>query len=285
MAALRAEMAAVTRVRDDFSRYGRDPTGFAEKVLGITFLWQPIADAIRLLLIPPYVVDIDSGHNVGKSHAAALTLLWWLYCRGPCVVLSTAPTQRDVEDILWAEVRLMHRRAADRLPDYFVGPSAPQIHVSADHWAKGYTARKGESFQGRHRRHTLLIFDEKEGVDLSYWTAAKTMFRPGSGDAWLRIGNPTTTTSVAYQERRKTLPDGSPAAHLVRLSALDHPNVAAGLRGDKLPVPSAVTHEQVAQWVADWTEPLAVGENPRPTDIMWPPEQICPCCNGTGVEP
>ena len=255
------------RDRPDLGRYRLDPVGYARDVLGIT-LWQPIAAALLALLEPPYVVDVDSGHGVGKTHGAAVAINWWYDTRHPAaVVITTAPTLRDVVDLLWTEIRLQRRHARIPLADD-LQPSAPEMRSSEEHYAKGYTARKGESFQGRHRRNMLFVFDEKEGVEGTYWTATKSMLRPGSGDAWLRIGNPTTTTSVAYQERRTCRPDGAPACHLVRLSSLDHPNVAAGLRGEPPPVAGAVTAEQVEQWVGDWCDPVGPGDE-RPTDITW----------------
>jgi hypothetical protein len=248
------------------ARYRNDPVGYARDVLGVE-LWAPIADALRALLEPPYVVDVDSGHNLGKTHGAAVAVNWWYDTRDPGVVITTAPTKRDVEDLLWTEVRLQRAAALLPLPDDLL-PAAPYMGTGADHYAKGFTACKGESFQGRHRKNQLFVFDEKEGIDAIYFVTAKTMIRPGSGDAALRIGNPTTTTSAAYQERRRTLPDGRPACHLIRLSSLDHPNVAAGLRGEPPPVPDAVTAEQVDTWVGDWCDPVAPGDE-RLADLEW----------------
>lgn len=603
--------ATCPRPATDLGIYRTDPVGYARDILGIPFLWDAVEDILRRLLIQPYVVDVDSAHNVGKTHAAAVAVNWWFDTRNPGVVISTAPTQRDVEDLLWTEVRLLRQAARERLPDWFK-PHAPEMWESPDHWAKGYTARKGESlaadtiidtptgrkrfgdlqpgeevfgadgkptrilsvhhngvrpayrvtistgqvviadgdhlwpvvnanngargwlanrygrrqspleiittremirrgvtfrhgsrlrnkfylpmpgmvqypcrpvvippytlgvwlgdgtchdgsitsadiemadllsadncstatrrvvrrktsimtvpglraklrslnllggstsskrvpreymendgsvrlavlqglmdtdgtaakdggssfcstsrglaedvvwlarslgwraslrkqckikrrpcggtylpiytanvradgqslfrldrkgsrkkavvrpwrpsisaiescgetdmvcitvaapdglflandfvvthnsFQGRHRPNMLFVFDEKEGVEANYFTAVKTMFRPGSGDAILRIGNPTTTTSAAYQERRRLNANGEPTCHLIRLSALDHPNIT----GETLAVAGAVTPNQVDQWIADWCDPVVLGDE-RETDIDW----------------
>jgi hypothetical protein len=100
----------------------------------------------------------------------------WFDVFDPGVVITTAPTERDVVDLLWTELRLQRERAG--LPCHFIGARAPEMRTSEEHYAKGYTARKGESFQGRHRQRMLFIFDEGEGVDSNYWTTAKTMFKP-----------------------------------------------------------------------------------------------------------
>lgn len=183
------------------------------------------------------------------------------------MIISTAPTQRDVVDLLWTEVRLQRARALVPLPND-LQPSAPYMGTGPDHYAKGYTARDANSAQGRHRKNMLFLFDEKEGVIPVFWHGMKSMFRPGSGDAVLVAGNPHTTTTIAYQEHQHTDRDGNPTWHRIRLSSLDHPNIAAGLANLPLPVPGAVTVGQMDQWVEDWCDPVAVGDE-QPTDITW----------------
>lgn len=243
-----------------------DPVGYARQILGITCIWDELADVLRRLLLPPFRVSVDSGHNLGKTFFAAIAVNWWFDTRNPGVVITTAPTDRDVKDLLWTEVRLQRQRAG--LSDCFIGPAAPEMRDGAEHYAKGYTARKGESFQGRHRPNQLFIFDEKEGVERNYWDAAKTMFRAGSGDAWLVIGNPTTTTSYAYQEHRATDAKGDPTWHRINLSSLNHPNITGDYPDGIYPVPGAVTPAQIDTWVVDWCEPVPQGDE-QPTDILW----------------
>jgi hypothetical protein len=242
-----------------------DPVDYATHRLHVTLTPQQ-AEIARSLLEPPFRVKVDSGHNVGKTFLAAVLVNWWFDRFNPGVVITTAPTERDVIDLLWTEVRLLRQRAGLSMP--FIGGRAPEMRTSDDHYAKGYTARKGESFQGRHRERMLFVFDEAEGVEANYWTAAKTMFRPGTGDAWLAIGNPTTTTSQSYLESLAVDATGNPLWKTLRLSSLDHPNIAAGLAGEPLPVSSAVTVAQVDQWVADWTE-LVPDEDHDATDFQW----------------
>lgn len=136
------------------------------------------------------------------------------------------------------------------------------------------------SFQGRHRDRMLFVFDEGVGVDPVYWTTTRTMFRPEPGNAWLVIGNPTDTTSQAYLEDCRVDSNGDAAWHRFSLSAMDHPNVAVGLANlerrengepeEPLPYPSAVTVEQIHEWVEAWCDPVEE-EDVQSTDIEWPP--------------
>jgi hypothetical protein len=214
--------------------------------------------------------DFIVTHN---THLAACVATWWHHTRNPSVVITTAPTERDVVDLLWTEIRLLHDRAVRPLPKHFPGPRDPQLFHTNEHWAKGYTARRSESFQGRHRPHMLFIFDESEAVDPPYWTTTNTMFQPdeAADHAWMAIGNPTTTSSASYVEDLAKSKDGSPKWNQFRLSCLDHPNVAAGLAGLPLPVPDAVTVGQIDQYVTDWCTPIDRKEDVTPNDVEWPP--------------
>jgi hypothetical protein len=247
-------------------RYADDPVGYTRDVLRIQVTpdQQQIAQA---LLQPPYKVMVDSGHNLGKTFLAAALANWWFDVFDPGVVITTAPTERDVVDLLWTELRLQRERAG--LPCRFIGARAPEMRTSEEHYAKGYTARKGESFQGRHRQRMFFIFDEGEGVDSNYWTTAKTMFKPELGNAFLTIGNPTTTTSQAYLESLATDKDGNPSWRVFRMSALDHPNIQAELEGRPPPIPNAVTLPQLEHWLRDWCEPVPPAER-KATDVEWP---------------
>lgn len=260
------ELELTSRAVTGLTEYENDPIGYARAVLGIT-LWSEVEESLIALLEPPFRVSVDSGHGVGKTFAAAVSANWWFDTRNPGVVITTAPTQRDVVDLLWTEIRLQRERAIYPLPDFFIGPAAPEMRSGPERYAKGYTARKGESFQGRHRPRMLFIFDEKEGIDATYWTSMKTMLRPGSGDAAFVIGNPTTTTSMAYQEHRAVDEKGDPTWHRVRLSCLDHPNMMFG-PGEPGHIPGAVTRSQVRQWISDWCDPVVEGDE-QATDIEW----------------
>lgn len=251
----------------DLTVYAGRPIDYASEVLGVE-LTTEITECLEALHKPPYRVSCDSGHGVGKTFGAAVGVNYWYDTHKYCAVITTAPTERDVIDLLWTEVRLQRQRAKLPVPDDLM-PAAPEMKNGPEHYAKGYTARDAASFQGRHRPNMLFVFDEKEGVPGHFWDGAKSMFRPGSGDAWLVIGNPITTTSRAYQEHKAVDAEGNPTWHRVRISSLDHPNIAAGLRGDhQLPVPGAVTAGQMDQWINDWCDPVAPGDR-KLTDIEW----------------
>lgn len=236
-------------------------------MLGIEYLWAPVERIMRLTKEPPYKVLVKSGHKVGKSHSGGSLINWWYDSFAPSGVVSIAPRLEHLKNILWKEVRLQRAKARVKLPLDFIGPSAPEMRDGPDHYAIGLTANKGESITGRHEGRTLFVFDEGVGIQAIYWTTVKTMFRPGK-DAWVVFANPTDTTSQMYAE------DMGGGWHVVTLDAMDHPNIAAGLAGDPLPVGNAVTVDQIDVWVKDWCEPVPAEER-QPGDFEWRPGTGC----------
>ncbi len=264
--------AALTSGQQAAAAYPTDPVGYARNILGIRTLTAAQQQILQSLLEPPYKTLVPSAHDVGKTFVAAVAANWWYDSFDPGLILSTAPTQRDVVDLLWTEIRLQRQRAG--LPQHFSGPRAPEMRTSEEHYAKGFTASKGESFQGRHRQRMLFIFDEANGIEPIYWESTRSMFDPSLGHAWLSIYNPTSTTTQAYAEANAQAADGRPRWHLFRLSAADHPNLRAELDGRPRPVPGAVSLAMFREWLSEWCEPVAAGDE-RATDFGWPPADWC----------
>lgn len=266
---------------DKLALYQRDPVAYAEEVLRIKKWYEVQKDILRALVLPPYRVMVKSGHSVGKTFLAAIAVNWSYDCFDPGVTITTAPTERDVVDLLWAEVRSQRQRAG--LKDEFIGHASPEMRTKgrADHYAKGFTAREGTSFQGRHPGHLVFVFDEAGGVIAQYWTTTNTMHKPEPGHAWLTILNPTDTSCRAFQEERmgdwvnqygdkcRDTDEGAewqPKWKVFTMSCLDHPNIT----GKGPMIEEAVSKAQVDTWVTDWTEEVRKGEDAKATDIEWP---------------
>jgi hypothetical protein len=200
---------------------------------------------------------------------------WWYDSFNPGAVFALGPRHDSLKDTVWAEVRLQRQRALVPLPDHFIGPSAPEMRSSPDHWAKGLTAAKDASLTGRHLPRMLFVIEEACGVDPIFWRVVQTMFDPSLGHAQLCIFNPTDTTSQAYlEDQKETDGPGERRWHRFVLSALNHPNVLAELRGEEPPIRGAVSLKMIEQeWIPDWCEPIRP-EDRLPTDVEWPPSHV-----------
>lgn len=260
--------ASLEARRESIERYAHDPVGYARDILHIE-PWAKQIEIAEALLRPPYRVLVPSGHSVGKSFTGGWLTNWWFDTRPVSTCITTAPTHRDVCDILWTEVRVQRARAGR---GGFRGRSSPELMDNDNHYAKGFTAERGESFQGRHPEHLLCIFDEAVGIGSIFWQTTKTMVQAGNPNhGWVCFFNPTDPSTQAYEEYLRA-GDGYPEAgwHIVQMSALDHPNIAAELAGRKPPYPAAVRLSQVNDWIRDWATPIPA-EDKIATDIEWPP--------------
>lgn len=238
-----------------YAAYADDPAGYARDILGVRW-WQKQIEIAESLLLPPYRTLVKACHKVGKTHLGGGLVNWWYDSFDPGLALTTAPTDRQVRDLLWKEVRVQRGGRGG-----FRGPKMPRLESSADHFAHGFTAKDGDSFQGNHSPRTLFIFDEAVGVAPEFWETAESMFN--AGGAWLAIFNPTDTSSQAYTEEL------SGGWHVISLSVLEHPNIAAELAGLPPPFPSAMRLARLETLLKKWCRP--VNGPAVATDIEWPP--------------
>lgn len=241
----------------DYSKYRYDPVSYARQVLGVQW-WSKQIEIAEALLEPPHRVLVKASHKVGKTHLAGGLVNWWYDTRNPSVALTTAPTDRQVRDLLWKEVRKQRKKRGG-----FRGPKMPRLEDSANHWAHGFTARDGNSFQGQHEADMLIIFDEAVGVDSEFWETSESMFS-GEHHAWLAIFNPTDLSSQAYAEEL------SGAWNVISISTLDHPNIKAESEGQSPPYPAAIRFKRLDKLIRKWCRKVE-GEV-LATDIEWPPK-------------
>lgn len=241
-----------------YQRYQADPEGYATEVLGVAW-WFRQAEIAKALITPPYRALVKACHNVGKTFLGGSLVNWYFDSFQPSITLTTAPTERQVYDLLWKEVRTQRQGRGG-----FAGPKIARLESSPAHFAHGFTARDGESFQGHHAEHLFLVFDEAVGIESVFWETAESMFA-GEGHSWLAIFNPTDTSSQAYQEEL------SGGWHVISLNVLEHPNIAAELAGLPPPYPSAIRLARVDTLIRKWCRPLD-GGTPKSTDIEWPPQ-------------
>lgn len=238
------------------TKFQSNPAGYARDVLGVAW-WSKQQEIAEALLRPPYRVLVKASHNVGKTFLAGSLVNWWYDIYDPGLTLTTAPTDTQVRDLLWKEVRVQRGNRGG-----FRGPQMPRLESSKNHWAHGYTAKDSDGFQGRHEEHMLFVFDEAVGVDGQFWEAAESMFG-GEGHAWLCIFNPTDTSSQAYKEEL------SGRWTVLSISMLEHPNILAEAQGEPPPYPAAIRSERVDDLIRHWCTPVASGDQ-LATDIEWP---------------
>lgn len=109
-------------------------------------------------------VTVRSGHGVGKTTTDAFAVYFYLLTRPFSKVPTTAPTLRQVKDILWAEIAkwYQHFRLKDHLQ---LDKLKLAVRGRESEWfAIGVASNKPENIEGFHAPHVLFIVDEAKGV-------------------------------------------------------------------------------------------------------------------------
>lgn len=207
------------------ANWASDPAGYLRTVLKAD-LWerqQEIAEAVR----DHRRVAVRSCHHSGKTFCAAALAHWWLHAFNPSLVISTAPTLRQVKDLLWYEIAAHARRA------HLGGKLATLSYdLSTTQRALGFTTNEPERFQGWHSENILVIVDEASGVGEEIYQAIEGILT-GPNAHLLLIGNPNFPGGQFYEAFR------SPLYAKFHISAYDVP--------ERL-LPAAWAEERLAEW-------------------------------------
>ncbi len=140
-----------------------DPLWFIEEEVLGSKLWKDqrrIVESVR----DNFNTAWRSCHGIGKSHVVARLVLWWLFSFPYSIVITTAPSWRQVEDVLWKEIRSAYFNSKKPLGGH-LAPSATSLSLFGKEWmAIGLSTNDSNRLQGYHAEHLLFIEDEASGV-------------------------------------------------------------------------------------------------------------------------
>jgi hypothetical protein len=175
--------------------YPKRPTEFIEEILGIT-LWSKQREIAEAVWDNRYT-SVASCHGIGKSLLSAALAIAFLHAHENSLVLSTAPTGRQVEAVLWRNIRGLYARS--KRPLLGRPPLTTRYDISDNWYGMGFKPTDSETdpTQGFHADNVLVIIDEGAGVPkplIDGLHAAMTT----EGSRLLMIGNPTSTSGPFY---------------------------------------------------------------------------------------
>lgn len=131
---------------------------------------------------------VRSCHSTGKSYVSALLTCWWLdvHPAGQARVITTAPTGKQVDAVLWYEINRLHRRlnlaGVCHIRDWNLGG-----HLAA--LGRKPPEHEDAAFQGLHAKYLLVIYDEAYGIPRKLWAEGSSLASNEHGRQ-LAIGNP-----------------------------------------------------------------------------------------------
>lgn len=232
--AKRRAVALIEGAFTPLTEYADDPVGFIRDILGVelTAIQVKIAESLR----DNPRVSVAACFASGKTFLAACLLLFWLYTRTPALVVTTAPTERQVKDLLWRYVRRLHRKARTKLAGKLL---TKRLEIDDEQLAFGFAGSTGHSVQGLHEsRNVLFMEDEAAGMRTDLLEDFEGI--TASVDSrHLKIGNPTSDSGPFFDSHE--CPRVKAEWVPISISAFDTPNVIAG----KTVVPGLVEREWV----------------------------------------
>lgn len=212
----------------DLTHFLQDPGGFALEVFGIE-IWEGQEQILSAVSRRPFVT-CRSGHKCGKSTAVALCAWWFAATRHGARVIITAPTGRQVKQVVWREVRRLWRLALKRGNPYGLPEPglAPENGISLPHDSQilGFTAENQEAMAGISSPEMLFIVDEASGVEEAIFEA---IFGNMAGGARIvLISNPTQTSGTFFDSHHGKQHGDADDWERIHISSEDTPNARTG---------------------------------------------------------
>lgn len=202
------------RIRTDARYFLRDLMG-----------WEPWARQLEIAqAVEKYPrVAVRSCHSSGKTAIAARIVLRFLLSYRPAVVVTTAPTYLQVNDLLWREIRNAYQQS--RIPIGGKLYERPLLELDENWFAIGLKPEdtEPERFQGFHSANVLLVVDEASGVSENIFEAADGILT-SENSRELLLGNPTRLSGRFYD----AFHDKTSLYHTIHINALKTPNILAG---------------------------------------------------------
>lgn len=229
-----------------FEAYKANPEGFQRDVLG----YEPIEPQVRVLeaIRNGHLVAVPSGRAMGKSRLDAGIALHFAATQGPnALVVFLAPTFKQIQTILWEELRLLYFGAKVPLGGECAKLANTGLRFPDGSRIFGVTGDKPEALQGLRSPRMLLVCDEASGIPDTTYTALEGNL--AGGGKMLLTGNPTRSSGYFREACR----DES-RFQVVPLPSTSSPNVIAG----EALVPGLAMAEWVETRRKEWGEDSAL---------------------------
>lgn len=180
-------------------------------------LWGKQQEIVRSIEANPRTA-VRSCHAAGKSHTGARAALSFVEQNPHSIVVTTAPTSRQVRNVLWRSMRAAYTPHKAKMKGRML---TERYEISADWYAIGFKGsdNNSDAVQGFHAENMLVIVDEAAGIAESVMEGLEAILT-GTGARLLLIGNPTSMSGTfrrAFHEDRHLY-------NTITISAYDTPN-------------------------------------------------------------
>jgi phage terminase large subunit len=151
-----------------YASYAHNPRGFVHDLFrdnyGRPVELEPYQVEIMEAVASGKDVTVRSGHGVGKTTTDAFVIFHYLLTKPFSKVPTTAPTFRQVKDILWAEIGKWYTNFRLKAHLNLQTTKLEMIGRESEWFAVGVASNKPENIEGFHAPHILFVVDEAKGV-------------------------------------------------------------------------------------------------------------------------
>ena len=211
---------------------------FVERVLGEK-PYEKQREMLRLMDSDARRISVVGCNGSGKDWTTARIVLWWVHKFSPAMAIVTGPTLRQVEDIVWNELRFAYGKAADRFPGKML---KLRYELDEKTFAMGFTSNSEHKILGFHSPNLLAVITEAHALADDYYNAVRRL-HPSK---LLMTGNPFAKQGAFYDSHHRN-------RHLwetVQIGAKDTPNIPMG----RVAAPGMITVEDIEDYKQEWGE-------------------------------
>lgn len=240
MERIKQENNQVQRWRDDLFQFNDDVFGY--------HLWSAQRKICQAIKDGHTRIAIRACHSVSKSFTCGFLASWNTSCFNPTLTITTAPTHRQVNDVIWKEIRSNYYRSKVLLSPSAPLSGSPSWNIAHNQRAFGVSSNKPDRIQGEHEGEgrVFVIGDEACGIDSETYPAIDSLVST-SQDILVLVGNP----DFRHPPFMRCFSD--PAFYSMSISAYDSPNFT----GEKVPQKikdALVSREWVAEMIQRYGE-------------------------------
>lgn len=203
------EKLALTDFQDTIQK---DPMVFFDSVLWCSY-WSKQSEIITAVR-DNQRVTVKSCFGVWKTYICARIALWFQFAYSDSIVITTAPTHRQIENVLWRELRSAYKKS--KIP---LGWKMNKTKFEIDErwYMLGLSSDEESNFQWFHSLNQLNIADEAGGINTRSLEALEALMT-GEWTKLLYIGNPIIAMGGFYD----AFSDDS--YYKISISVFDTPN-------------------------------------------------------------
>lgn len=208
-------------------RIWRKP-GDLDQYPGQPAIWKLQEDLVRACpraIAERKAIYVASGHSLGKDYICGGVALWFLQSFRPSIVVETAPTDRQVQDVMFKETRGHWDRKIVNLGGHAY--NTPRIEIEKDWYLAGFTTKEtkgsadagGAKFQGfKGKNNICVIVTESQAVEDVVRTQIDAI-TTSHNVLMIFLGNPTRSRgwfAKGLQDKQKNI--------VFHFSCLENPN-------------------------------------------------------------